>query len=53
MSDIDDQIKSLTKDELLSLFELMRLKNVRWERDLYDVLTMIRIAKRAENKENK
>ena len=48
MSDIDRQIMELDKDELLQLFELMRLKNTRFEKDLYDVLTLIRANKRAQ-----
>ena len=48
MSKIDDEILKLSKDELLSLFEMMRMKNTRFEKDLYDVLTLIRANKRAE-----
>jgi len=48
VSDIDRQIMELDKDELLQLFELMRLKNTRFEKDLYDVLTLIRANKRAQ-----
>jgi hypothetical protein len=48
MSKIDDEILKLSKDELLSLFEMMRMKNTRFEKDLYDVLTLIRANKRAQ-----
>jgi len=50
MSSIDEQIKELSTSELLQLFDMLRMKNARFERDLYDALTLIRANKRARGR---
>ena len=50
VSDIDKMIKELSNTELLQLFEMLRLKNTKFEKDLYDVLTLIRANKRARGR---
>ena len=50
MSSIDDEIKSLSASELLQLFDMLRMKNSRFEKDLYDALTLIRANKRARGR---
>jgi hypothetical protein len=50
MSSIDDEIKSLSTSELLQLFDMLRMKNSRFEKDLYDALTLIRANKRARGR---
>ena len=50
VSDIDKMLTELSNAELLQLFEMMRLKNTRFEKDLYDVLTLIRANKRARGR---
>jgi len=48
MMSIDDEIKSLSKEELLQLFELLSFRNSTFEKDLYDCLTLIRANRRAQ-----
>jgi len=50
MSSIDDEIRSLSTSELLQLFDMLRMKNSRFEKDLYDALTLIRANKRARGR---
>jgi hypothetical protein len=50
MSSIDDEIKELSAAELRQLFDMLRMKNSRFEKDLYDALTLIRANKRARGR---
>jgi len=50
VSDIDKMILELSNAELIQLFEMMRVKITRFEKDLYDVLTLIRANKRARGR---
>ena len=36
MSSIDDEIKELSAAELRQLFDMLRMKNSRFEKDLYE-----------------
>lgn len=47
MSEIDKEINNLTAEELRTLFELLRFKDSRFEKSLYDALTLIRAQRRA------
>jgi len=47
-SEIDKIITTLSKEELVQLFELLSFRNSRFEKDLYDVLTLIRANRRAQ-----
>tara|TARA_R100000734_G_C3313422_1_gene104720 strand:- start:752 stop:907 length:156 start_codon:yes stop_codon:yes gene_type:complete len=50
MSSIDEQINELSASELRQLFDILRMKNSRFEKDLYDALTLIRANKRARGR---
>jgi hypothetical protein len=47
VSEIDKEINNLTVEELRTLFELLRFKDSRFEKSLYDALTLIRAQRRA------
>jgi GTPase Era involved in 16S rRNA processing len=48
MSAIDDELLNLTKEELIQVMNILTERNKRAEKDLYDILTMIRVNKRAQ-----
>jgi spermidine synthase len=50
VSSIDDQINELSASELRQLFDLLRMKDSRFEKNLYDALTLIRANKRARGR---
>ena len=50
MNNIDEQINELSASELRQLFDILRMKNSRFEKDLYDALTLIRANKRARGR---
>ena len=50
MSSIDSQINELSAAELRQLFDLLRMKDSRFEKNLYDALTLIRANKRARGR---
>jgi len=48
MSAIEDELNGLTKEELIQVMHILTERNKRAEKDLYDILTMIRVNKRAQ-----
>ena len=45
---IEEEIKSLSREELLQLFELMSFRNSKWDKALHEILAMIRANRRAQ-----
>ena len=47
---IMDELQGLNKEELLQVINLLQMRNSKAEADLYDILTMIRVNKRARGR---
>lgn len=45
-----DELNVLTKEELLQVLQLLQINNSKAEADLYDILAMIRVNKRARGR---
>ena len=50
MTKIMDELNVLTKEELLQVLQLLQINNSKAEADLYDILAMIRVNKRARGR---
>ena len=50
MSNIMEEMNGLDREELIQVLKLLSIRNASAESDLYDILTMIRVNKRARGR---